>query len=126
MRIVNGKKIPTNIISKKLVGIDPSGNKATLMHIDQVEEYISTGDYKAHIRILLNNLNEGVQDSFYFSVDEDMELSHAFIMTTEKELRLLEKLMMLIQSKCSLDNFITQIARQYYIADLGFEEVSIT
>lgn len=124
-RTINGKFIPTDIISKSVIGTDSSGNKATLMQIDQVEEYISTGDYKAHVRILLNNSTEGVQDSFYFSVDEDMELSHSFIMTTEVNQKLLNKEMMLIQDKSSLDNFVVQMAKQYFVGDLGFAEVKI-
>ena len=124
-RTINGKFIPTDIISKSVIGTDINGKKATLMQIDQVEEYISTGDYKAHIRILLNNPTEGVQDSFYFSVDEDMELSHAFIQTTEANQKLLNKEMMLIQDKSSLDNFIVEMAKQYYVGDLQYCEVQI-
>jgi hypothetical protein len=54
-----------------------------------------------------------------------MKLTGAFIQTTEANQKLLDKEMMLIQDKTSLNNFIVEMARQYYVGDLGFKEIKI-
>ena len=124
-RIIDGKFIPTDIISKALVGTDTNGKLIKLMLIDRVDEFDPSGSIASHIRIILSNPTEGVRDSFYFSENEDMRLTCAFIQTTEANQKLLDKEMMLIQDKTSLNNFIVELAQQYYVGDLGFERVRI-
>ncbi|MDX2361999.1 MAG: hypothetical protein QNK23_14410 [Crocinitomicaceae bacterium] len=124
-RIIDGKFIPTDIISKALIGTDTNGKVKELMLIDRVDEFDPSGSISSHIRIILNNLTEGVRDTFYFSENEDMKLTGAFIQTTEANQKLMDKEMMLIQDRTNLNNFIVEMARQYYVADLGYEEVRI-
>lgn len=124
-RIVNGKLIPTDIISKALVGTDTNGKVKELMLIDRVDEFDPSGSIASHIRIILNNLTEGVRDTFYFSENEDMRLSGAFLQTTEANQKLMDKEMMQIQNRTSLNNFVVEMARQYFVGDLGFDEVRI-
>ena len=124
-RIIDGKFIPTDIISKALVGTDINGKQKELMLIDRVDEFDPSGSIASHIRIILNNLTEGVRDTFYFSESADMKLTGAYIQTTEANQKLMDKEMMLIQDRTSLNNFVVEMARQYFIGDLGFDEVRI-
>ena len=123
--MVDGKFIPTEIISKILVGTDTNGKVKELMLIDRVDEFNTSGSTASHIRIILNNMTEGVRDTFYFSENEDMRLTGAFLQTTEANQKLMDKEMMLIQDRTSLNNFIVEMSRQYYIGDLAFNEVKI-
>lgn len=52
-RIVNGKLIPTEIVSKILTGTTPDGETKNLIKIDQVDQFLHTGENKAHIRLQL-------------------------------------------------------------------------
>lgn len=39
MRTIGGKKIPTDIVSKTLVGTDPESKTVDLIKIDQVDRF---------------------------------------------------------------------------------------
>lgn len=125
MRIVNGKKIPTDIVSRTLVGADPKGQVRDLMKIDQVDHFEQTGTISSFLRIQLNNDEEMVQDSFFFSLDEAMELKWAFLQTTEANQILMDLEMMLIQDSCDLDCFIATITKEYFQKELGYSEFQI-
>lgn len=125
MRIINGKKIPTDIISKTLAATSSKGQKETLMKIDKVDKFFPTGSIDQFLRVILNNDQEGVEDSFYFSVDGDMELMDAFLQTTEANQTLMDIEMMLIQDQVSLNHFITIISREYFQKELGYLDFKI-
>ena len=74
--------------------------------VDEVEEYLKTGDYKRFKRVLLYNEKENAVDSFYFSYEEDMKLEKAFIQTSEKYMELLELEMGMIQDEVGLEAFL--------------------
>lgn len=80
-----------------------------LLQVDEVEEYIPSGDYKDHKRILLFNGRERLIACFYFAQDEDMRLVKSFIKTSDKYMKLLEFEMMLIQDEVNLEEFIRSI-----------------
>jgi len=124
-RIVNSKFIPTDIISKRLTATSSIGENKTLMKIDQVDQFEITGSIASFIRIQLNNDKEEVQDSFFFSLDEVMELRWAFLQTTEANTKLLEWEMALIQEQPDLNKFITTISEQYFQKELGFSKFRI-
>lgn len=120
MRIIKGKKIPTNIFSKTLIGTTQAGETKDLIKIDQVDQFLHTGENKVHIRLQLFNHKESVVDSFFFSMDEDMELSEAFLQTTESNMKLMEWEMALIQQQPDLNKFITTISKEYFQNELGY------
>lgn len=119
-RIIDGKFIPTDIISKALVGTDSNGKIKELMLIDRVDEFAPSGSISSHIRIILNNPTEGVRDTFYFSENEDMRLTGAFLQTTEANMKLMDWEMALIQEQADLNHFITTISREYFQKELGY------
>lgn len=125
MRIVNGKKIPTNLISKTLVGTNEHGQTKNLITIDKVDHFDKAGTTASFLRLQLSNFTEGVQDSFFFSLEEDMELLLAFLQTTEAEQSLMNLEMSMIQSTASLNEFIVTVARDYFIGECGYDEVRI-
>lgn len=49
-----------------------------------------------------------------------MELSEAFLQTTEGNMKLLEWEMTLIQYKPDLNHFITKISKEYFQRELGY------
>jgi len=75
-RIIDGKYVSTNIISKAVVGVDSNGKIKQLMLLDRVDEFNIDGSVASHIRIILNNPTEGVRDTFYFSENVDLLQEH--------------------------------------------------
>lgn len=124
-RIVNGKFIPTDIVSKTLVGTAPDGRTTELMKIDQVDQFNPAGSIASFIRIQLNNHIDNVQDSFFFPLNEDMELKWAFLQTTESNTKLMEWEMALIQQQPNLNNFVTTISKEYFQKELGYSKFRI-
>lgn len=125
MRIINNRIIPTDIISKTLVGTSPAGESIDLIKIDQVDRFDSSGSVASFLRLLLDDGKEGVSDSFYFSLGEDMELRNAFLQTTENNMKLMEWEMALIQEQADLNHFITTISREYFQKELGYADFRI-
>lgn len=124
-RIINSKFIPTDIISKRLTATSSIGENTTLMKIDQVDQFEVSGSIASFIRIQLNNDKEEVQDSFFFSLDEVMELRWAFLQTTEGNMKLLEWEMALIQEQPNLNSFIKTISEEYFQQELDFSKFRI-
>ena len=124
-RRVKNKFIPTEIVSKILIGTAPNGQTKNLIKIDQVDQFIPTGENKAHIRLQLFNDKESVDDSFFFSLDEGMELKSAFIQTTESNMKLLEWEMALSQDQVNLNEFIKVICEEYFQKELGYSNFRI-
>lgn len=120
MRIINGRKIPTDIVSKTLVGTTPEGQTKDLIQIDQVDRFDRSGSIATFLRLLLDNGKEGVQDTFYFSLGEDMELRDAFLQTTKANMKLMEWEMALIQEKADSNKFIKTICEKYFQKELGY------
>ena len=120
MRIINCKKIPTDIISKTLIGVTPDGQAKNLIKIDQVDQFLSIGKNKAHIRLQLFNDKESIVDSFFFSMDEVVELSEAYLQTTEGNMKLFEWEMALIQEKPDFNRFISTISKEYFQTELEY------
>lgn len=127
MRVLKGKNIPTEVVSKKLVGTNLKGEEITLMTINQVEEYTHNSNMnKSFVRVLLINYMEGeVPDSFYFVVDEDMGLKMGFIQTTQANQILLDWELAMMQQKVNLNQFITTITEEYFQKELGFSNFRI-
>ena len=117
-------KLPTELISKTLVGTTTEGREKHLIQIDQVERYNPTGSVSSFLRLILKNGIEDCSDSFYFSVDEAMERRHAFLQTTEANMKLLEWEMAIIQQQPCLNEFITTICREYF-QELGYSNFRI-
>jgi hypothetical protein len=124
-KAINSKFIPTDIISWKVVGTDPSAQVKNLMKIDKVDEFIPDGTTEAHIRIILYNHIEEVQDSFFFSQGKDMELTRSFLQTTEANQKLMDVEMMLIQNKVNLNRFVVEVVKTYFMKALGFDEIKV-
>ena len=124
-RTIQGKIIPTEVISKVIVGINPAGAEEELLRIDAVDEYINSGDYKSFIRIIVNDGVEHVINTLYFDVDNDFKLEHSYIQTTEANQKLLNKLMMMIQDNIDMNSFIAEITSQYFGADLNFSSIEM-
>ena len=124
-RTVNGKFIPTDIIAKTLIGTAPNGQSHDLMKIDQVDHFEPTGTISSFLRIQLNNDEETVQDSFFFPIDEAMELKWSFLQTTEANQILMDLEMMLIQDSCYLDCFIATLTKEYFQKELGYSGFQI-
>ena len=124
-RIINGKTIPTDVVAKTITAETPEREQEEIMRIDAVDEYISTGDYQSYLRLTLMSDIEGTRDTFYFDVNNDSKLTHAFIQTTEANQKLLNKLMQLIQGNTNINEFISEIANNYFMKDLGYTSIKM-
>lgn len=114
---------PVKRISKQVTGISPQGEEELLIQVDSVEEHEEqSADYNCYVRVTI--LNQSKQDTFIFSSD-DFKVKYNFLQTGDEELRLLEKYVMLLQDQTTLSNFIEQIAKQYFGADLNYTAIQI-
>jgi hypothetical protein len=124
-RIINGKTIPTDITSKSITAKTPAGEQEEIMRIDTVDEFINTGDVETFLRVSLYDQEEQVINTHYFDVDNDYILAHSYIQTTEANQRLLNKLIMLIQGKTTINEFINEISSSYFMKDLGYSQIKM-
>jgi len=111
--------------SKNLVGTNRDGRVFQLMKIDQVEHYNPVGSIDSFLRLILINDKEDCSDSFYFSLDKDMELRYSFLQTTEANMKLLEWEMALIQQQPRLNKFINTICHRYFNKERKLNEFKI-
>ncbi|MBV6485844.1 MAG: hypothetical protein KFKLKKLM_02453 [Flavobacteriales bacterium] len=114
---------PIKRISKQVVGTSPTGVEELLIQVDSVETHEEqSSDYNCYVRVTV--LNQSKQDTFIFDSD-DFKVKFNFLQTGDEELRLLEKYMMLLQDQTTLSNFIEQIAKQYFGADLNYTNIQM-
>ena len=108
---------------KRVTGTSPIGKEQLLIQIDSVEEHEEqTANYGVYIRVIVYNSTH--QDTFIFNSD-DFKLRFNFLQTGDENLKLLEKYMMLLQNQTTLINFIEDIAKQYFGADLNYTNIQI-
>ena len=114
---------PIKRISQQVIGTSPEGKEQVLIQIDSVETHEEkTANYGVYIRVIVYTSTH--QDTFIFNSD-DFKLRFNFLQTGDEELRLSEKYMMLLQNQTTLSNFISEISKQYFGADLNYTNIQI-
>ncbi len=120
-QITSTEQFPVTPTSAKIVG--KRDNKTSiLLRIDRVEEYVSDGSYKSLLRVLINNPEQMVIDSFLFDVERGFLLEKNYIVTNEDSMNLLTLYMMAIQDHYDFNKFVIEVVKKI-IDDFGFDDV---
>ena len=122
--MTNQSAFPVKNESRTITGVSPAGEEHLLIEIDNVEEHDQqTADYNLYVRVTVHN--DKLKDTFIFD-SKDFKVVANYLQTNEETMELLQKYMQLLQSNTTLNNFITEIANQFYGSGLGYTNIRLS